>query len=50
MTDVHPLFQYFFWSRLIKQDLQEKLFQELALPHWPRNFCGDQAFGQIEKL
>ena len=36
MINVHSLFQYFFRFRLIKQDLQEKLFQKLALPVSPK--------------
>ena len=50
MTYVHSLFQILLWSRLIKQDLQEKLFQKLVLPRLLRNFCCDQTFDLIEKL
>ena len=32
----------------IKQDLQAKLFQKLALHSLPQSFCGDQTFVRIE--
>ena len=38
MTYVYSLLQYFVWSRLIKPDRQEKLFQTLALPRVPEVF------------
>ena len=50
ITDVYSLFQYFFWSRILKQGLKAKLFQKLTLPRLSQSFCGDQIFGLNRKV
>ena len=35
---VHSLFYYFFWSRVIKQDLQKNIFKSLPCPVCPKTF------------